>query len=160
MTHAPTLPDLARTWGFWGIVLGTLGVLCVFLPIAIEQATPEPAGSAAAKIGEIAGEMKRAAWRSFFGLSQPEIAPPPPPSMMARSLGMMGIAAPVLGALAILLSMVSFVTRENRTLATYAVCLGGGALLAQFLWWALLLVCGIILLVTIIQNLGEFFSFG
>lgn len=75
---------------------------------------------------------------------------------MHHSLAMI---APVSGGLAVILAAVSGVKRETWRFATYGACLGLGAILFQFRWWAALLLAGMVLLVAITENLGEVFSF-
>jgi hypothetical protein len=153
-TPAATLADPSpfRNVGFWAILAGGLAMVLVFAQIVAPSLEPGP--SAGERIGEIAGEMKRAAWRSFLGLPKPE------PEVQAVPMHhYLAMIAPVFGVLAVILAAVSGVKRENWRFATYGACLGFGAIVFQFLWWVALLVAGMVLLVAIIENLGEFFSF-
>lgn len=145
-------PSPFRNVGFWAIVVGGLAMVLVFAQIAAPSFETSP--SAGERVGEIAGEMKRAAWRSFLGLPKPE------PEVQATPFVVyLAMIAPVFGGLAVILAVVSGVKRENWRFATYGACLGVGAIVFQFLWWVALLVAGMVLLVAIIENLGEFFSF-
>ncbi|EAQ14747.1 hypothetical protein BD830_106327 [Maritimibacter alkaliphilus HTCC2654] len=158
MTQVSYIPDAfgpapLRTWGFWAIVTGALAVMVVCFYIYGPTLEPQP--SAAQQIGEIAGEMKRAAWRAFLGMEAEAAAPAPEPSLFMRYLP---FAGPALGLVAVVLSAVSLIRREDRKLAGYGVALGGGAVLFQVFWWfAALIVCAI-LFVKIIENLDGFFS--
>ena len=149
----PAPPNPFRTWGLWAVTLGGLAVCLVFFQIFGPMMEPKP--SVGTQIGEIAGDMKRAAWKSFFGLSN-EVAEPEP----VQNTFYLALAAPVMGVIAIVLAMVSGVMGENWRFAAYGTSLGAAAVLFHFFWWIALLVCGVILLVAIIENLGSFFSFG
>ncbi len=127
-------------------------MILVFVQIVGPSLEPTP--SVGEQVGEIAGEMKRAAWRTFLGLPKPE-----PEVQTVPFRHYLAMAAPVFGVLAVVLAVISAVKRENWRFATYAVSLGAGAMVFQFLWWVALLVMGVIMLVAIIENLGEFFSF-
>jgi hypothetical protein len=145
-------PSPFRKVGFWALLAGGLAMVLAFAHIVAPSLEPSP--SAGERIGEIAGEMKRAAWRTFLGLPKPE------PDVQAVPWHLyLAMIAPVFGVLAVILAAISGVKRENWRLATYGACLGFGAIVFQFLWWVALLVMGVLLLVAIIENLGEFFSF-
>jgi hypothetical protein len=57
-----------RTWGFWSVLIGALALALVFVQLV--GPTFEPRPSAATQIGEIAGEIKRSAWRTLRNLSR------------------------------------------------------------------------------------------
>lgn len=145
-------PRFLRTWGFWAMVIGGLALVLVFAQIIGPSLEPRP--SAATQIGEIAGEIKRSAWRSFFGLKPPE---PEPVAISMWTYA--GMAAPVLGAVAIILSALSAVFRENWRFALYGTGLGATAVVFYFFWWVALLIAGVVLLVAILENIGDIFSF-
>ena len=153
MRDAPN-PSPFRLWGLWAIAAGAIAVVLVCIQIFGPPAEPQP--SAAQQIGEIAGEMKRSAWRAFLGMEPEPPAPQPDPSLVSQYLP---IAGPVLGVLAIVLAVVSALMRENWRLATYGTVLGASAVLMQMFWWVALLIAGVILLAAVIENLGGFFSF-
>jgi hypothetical protein len=142
-----------RTWGLWAVALGAMSLVLVLYQIFAPMSEPSP--SVGTQIGEIAGDMKRSAWRSFFGLSD-EAAEVEP----ATSTLYLLYVAPVMGVAAILLSLVSGLVGENWRFAAYGTGLGATAVLFHFFWWLALLVCGVLLLIAIIENLGSFFSFG
>lgn len=146
-------PNPLRSIGFWGLATGALALALVFVVIFGPSLQPQP--SVGTQIGEIAGDMKRAAWRSFFGLEQPE-AEVVKPSVFDY----LAFAPPILGALAIVLAVVSRIKGENWRYLTYGTTLGGAAIVFHFFWWVTLVIAGVMLLVAIIENLGDFFSFG
>lgn len=148
----PDAPQFLRTWGFWAVMTGALALMLVFAHIVGPTLEPKP--SAATQIGEIAGEIKRSAWRTFLGLPQPEPVVEP-----VSFWSYFGLAAPILGAVAIVLSVLSGVRRENWRYAIYGTGLGVAAVVFHFFWWMALLIAGVVLLVSIIENIGDIFSF-
>lgn len=144
-----------RSWGLWAVTLGAVSLILVF--IHITQPFAEPAPPVGTQIGEIAGDMTRSAWRSFFGL-EPEVAVAEPQSITLNDI--LSVVAPVLGVAAIVLAVISGVMRENWRYAVYGTGLGASAVLFFYLWWVALLFCGVLLLIAIIENLGSFFTFG
>ena len=145
-------PRFLAKWGFWAVLTGALALVLVFVQIVGPTFEPQP--SAASQIGDIAGEIKRSAWRSFLGLPKPE------PVVASVSLwNYVAIAAPVLGVIAIILSIVSGVLRENWRYPVYGTSFGVAAIVFHFLWWVAILVACVVLLVTIIENIGDIFSF-
>ena len=144
--------DILRAWGFWAVLAGAVGIVLV-MSGAIGP-TLDPAPSAATQIGEMAGEIRRSAWRSFLGLPRP--APEPVPVPIWTYVGLAGL---VLGAVAIVLAVLSAMMREDRRYLVYATGLGSTAILFHFIWWMALLVAGVFVLVAVIQNIGDIFSF-
>lgn len=141
-----------RRWGFWGVILGAAALILVFIQIFGPMLDPAP--SAGAQIGEIAGDIKRAAWRSFFGL-----APDAPEPQEAPFSIYLAMAAPIIGVIAVVLSLISGVMRENWRYAAYGTGLGASAILFHFFWWVALLFAAVLIIVAIIENIGEIFSF-
>lgn len=70
------------------------------------------------------------------------------------------VATPIIAGIAIVLAAISLLKRENWRLGFYGVALGGGAILFQYLWWMAMIVLGFVLLVKIVENMGDIFSFG
>ncbi|MBD3625525.1 MAG: hypothetical protein HUJ24_09135 [Rhodobacteraceae bacterium] len=141
-----------RNWGAWAVLTGALALALVFAQMVGPSLQPGP--SAATQIGEIAGEIKRSAWRSFFGLGNPKPEPEP-----VAIWTYFGLAGPILGVIAVILSLVSGVLRENWRYSVYGASLGAAAIMFQFVWYIALLIAGVLLLVAIIENIGEIFSF-
>ena len=152
MATTQILPDPLRKWGVWAVLVGAVALILVFIQIIGPTFEPKP--SAATQIGEIAGEIKRSAWRTFLGLptDKEQVETPSVWNYLA-------IAAPILGIVAIVLSLISGVLRENWRYAAYGVGLGGATIVFQYLWWLVLVIAGVLLLVAIIENIGDIFSF-
>ena len=151
-TPSPVPPHIFKLWGVCAVVIGALALIVVLVQIFGPSTSPEP--SVATSIGEIAGEIKRSAWRSFFGLAQPE------PEVVPTTLkDWLPLAGPALGIVAVLLSLVSGLKHENWRLPAYGAGLGASAIVFYTLWWVALLVLGAMILVAIIENIGDIFSF-
>jgi len=146
------LPSPFRNWGPWAVLAGALALGLVFLQIAVPSLEPKP--SVGSQIGEIAGEIKRSAWRSFFGLPAPEAKVEP-----ASITSYLAIASPLLGIVAVVLSLISGILRENWRYPVYGVGLGAAAIVFQYFWWLALLAAAVMLLVAIVENIGDIFSF-
>lgn len=152
----PYRHEVFTSWGFWAIIAGVVSVILVFTQMQL--LTSQESVPVGQQIGEIAGEIKRSAWRSFLGLSQPEpevVAPPPGRDWFS----ILFIVTPVIAGLAIILAAVSLLMRENWRLGFYGVALGGGAILFQYVWWMAILILGFVLLIKIVENIGDIFSF-
>lgn len=143
----------ARSIGFWGVLLGAIGVVLAFLPMIGPMMEPQP--SVGTQVGEIAGDIMRSAWQSFRGQEVTGAEPQPQPIWVK-----LGFGAPVLGVIAIVLSMVSGLKRENWHYAFYGTGLGIAAVVFYFAIWIALVFAGILLLVAIIENLGGIFGGG
>lgn len=150
---SPLAPSPFRHVGFWALVAAALGLVIVFIGIGLPMMEPKP--SVGTQIGEIAGDMRRAAWRGFFGLGSPDPEPAPAGTQWQAILAMIG---PALGALAVILGVVSGVKGESWRYAAYAVSLGIMAIIFQFFWWVALLVTAVIIIVAIIENIGDIFG--
>lgn len=145
--------ELHRKWGFWGVVAGAVGLVAVFYQIAAPMM--EPAPSVGTQIGEIAGEMRRAAWDSFLGR---ETAAPEPVAAGQTIMAYLIFIGPALGCLALVLALVSGLRGEDRRLPAYGTGLGVAAITFQFIWLVAALIVGAMLLVAIMKNMGSIFG--
>ena len=68
------------------------------------------------------------------------------------------IAAPVFAILAVVLSAISGVLRENWRFSVYGTSLGVAAIVFQYFWWLALVLAGVVLMVAIIENIGDIFG--
>ena len=132
-------------WGHVAIGTGALALSLAMLHVFGGPFTPQP--SIGTTVGEIAGDMRAAALRALSGEPQP--APVPRGWDIDRVLM---LAAPLLGVVAIVLSMVAALRKERLRLAGYGATLGVGAIVFQLIWWIAALIAGVILLVAIIEN--------
>lgn len=146
---APTNNPL-RCWGFWAVITGAAALILVFFQVFGPTLQPTP--SVGEQIGEIAGDIKRSAWRSFLGLSAPEPEPVPVTNYLA-------VIAPICGVVAIVLSLLSAIRGENKRFLVYGSGLGITAIVFHFFWWMALVFVGALIIIAIIENIGDIFSF-
>ena len=135
-------------WGHLAIGAGALALALAMLHVFGGPFAPQ--SSAATTVGEIAGEMRAAALRALNGEPQP--APVPRGWDIDRVLM---LAAPLLGVVAVVLSIISALRREGWRTAGYGAALGVGAIVFQMVWWIAALIAGTLLLVAIIENIGD-----
>lgn len=147
MSDASAIPPGFR-WGYVSVALGALGLVLAMVHIFGGPFTPQP--SIGTTIGDIAGDMRAAVLRAVRGEPQP--APQPVGWDIDRVLL---LAAPLLGAAALVMAVVSAIARDGWRLPTYGAVLGLAAIVFQLFWWVAVLFAGAILLVAIIENLGE-----
>jgi hypothetical protein len=144
--------DLSRQTPLWGLLAFVTGAVALVLAMVVIFAGPfAPQPTVGTTIGEIAGDMLAAARRSVEG------APPPAPQPRGWDIDRVLVTiTPILGVAAVVLAMVAVLRHERRHLPSYAAALGISAIVFQFFWWVALLICGVVLLVAIIENLGGF----
>lgn len=148
-------PLFENRWGLVATVCGAIALCLVFAQMQLIMG--QETASIGQQIGEIAGDIKRSAMRSLQGLPPPEPAPIP---LSQRLSEIFFVAAPIAAGIAFVISAVSFVKREHPRLGIYGIVLAGSAILFQFVWWMAILVLGCLLLVKIVENIGDIFSFG
>ena len=133
-----------------------LGGIGIFIALLVMYAGPfAPQQDIGTTIGEIAGNMRAAAWRSFFGLEQPES------TIVQRAWDIDRILmtiAPAAGVLGVLMAITAYIRREPRKIATYGMALSVCAIFVQVLFIVLMIVAGVLLLMSIIENLDSIFG--
>jgi len=142
MPALPTQP----VWGLCGMIAGVIAVALVTFSLSGIFEGPKP--PVATQIGEMAAEIRKAATRSMMGIEQPE---PETPAMTVATL--VTLAIPVLAGLAALAGAIGLFRREPRTLPLLAVGFGTSAFVMQYLFILALMIGGVVLLVTIINNI-------
>ena len=140
-------------FGLAGFMLGSASM--VFVLIQLSAFFEPEQKSVGTTIGEIAAEIKMSAARALSGEAAP--APLPP----AQDYGHLFLTtALVIAGIAIILGGIGLYRNEPHRLCYLAVGLGLSALVMQYMFWLAVLICGIALLVSIIENLGDIFDFG
>jgi hypothetical protein len=144
-----------RTVGFSVAAIG-LGAAGLFIALLVMYAGPfAPQQDIGTTIGEIAGNIRASAWRSFLGLQQPES------TVLQRTWNIDRIlmaAAPSAGVLGVLMSIVAYIRREPRRVASYGMALSVCAIFVQVLFVILMIVAGVMLLVSILENMDSIFG--
>lgn len=154
---APDAPLLPRHWGLWAVVCGALSMVLIFVQMAL--LSNQETASVGQQIGQIAGDIKRSAWQSFFGISPTPKEPEPVPFSM-QAFEVLFVVTPIVAGVAIILAAISLLKHENWRFGFYGISLGIGAMMFQFLWWMALVILGMLLLIKVVENIGDIFSFG
>jgi hypothetical protein len=133
-----------------------LGGIGLFIALLVVYAGPfAPQQDVGTAIGEIAGNMRAAAWRAFLGLEQPET------TIVQRDWDIDRIlmtAAPAAGVLGVIMAIIAYIRREPRRVASYGMALSVCAIFVQVLLIILMIVAGVLLLISIIENMGSIFG--
>ena len=140
-------------FSFAAIGLGGIGLFIALLVIYAGPFAPQPDVGTA--IGEIAGNMRAAAWRAFLGLEQPES------TIVQRGWDIDRIlmtAAPAAGVLGVVMAITAYIRREPRRIASCGMALSVCAIFVQVLLIILMIVAGIMLLISIIENMDSIFG--
>ena len=142
------LPRETSLWGVLALIAGAVALVLAMLVVFAGPFAPQP--TVGTVIGDIAGDMVAAARRSVEGAAQPE------PEALGWDIDrMLATLTPIIGVVAVVLAMIATLRHEARRLPAYGAALGGTAILFMFIWWAALLICGVVLLVSIIENFGS-----
>lgn len=133
-------------FGFLGFLLGIASLLVIMIQFSgIFEPQPQTAGSV---IGEIAADIKQSAERALSG----EPAPEPEPLPTDYS-GVITIAALIVAGAAVVLGAFGLYRNEPHRLPYMAVGIGLSVFVMQYVFWLALMICGVVLLISIIGNL-------
>ena len=131
----PTRPVL----GWLGFLTGAVALLVALIVFYAGPFAPQQELSVS--LGQLAADTGKSAVRSFFGMAQPDAVP------VERTLDdYLQIAVAVLGGLAVILGFAGLIRGEDRRAWQAAVSLGAGAILFQFLGFAIALIACAILI--------------
>ncbi|MEE4315695.1 MAG: hypothetical protein V2I74_01815 [Erythrobacter sp.] len=140
-------------FSFAAIGLGGIGLFIALLVMYVGPFAPrQDVGTA---IGEIAGNMRAAAWRALLGLEQPDS------TIVQRAWDIDRIlmtVAPAAGVLGVIMAIMGYIRREPKKIAYYGMALSVCAIFVQILFVVLMIVTGVILLVSIIENMDSIFG--
>ena len=134
-------------WGLIGFCFGACALLAAVM-LTSGMMAPEPEQSIGTTIGEIARDIRQAA----TGGSK-SVAPVAEPSGF-DGLGLLMIVTPILAGVATVLGGISLYRHEPKTLSKMAIAMGLSAVAMQFAFWLAVLICGTVLLVSIMSNMG------
>ncbi|MBT8457506.1 MAG: hypothetical protein HKO95_06910 [Rhodobacteraceae bacterium] len=146
------LEEKPAKFGLVGFFLGVVALLVILVQLSAFF-EPQEAKSVGTTIGEIAAEIKDSAARAMSGEPAPE-APPPPPDYTQE----ITLAALIAAAAAIVLGGIGLFRHEPSRLPSMAVGFGVSAFVAQYVFWLAILICGTVLLISIIANLDSIVS--
>ena len=142
-------PIRPAKFGLAGFFLGAISLVILVIQMSAILDEP-PEKSAGTVIGEIAADIKQSAARAISGEPAP-VAPPPPPSYGP----MITIAALAMAGAAMISGAIALYRHEPTRLPTLAIGFGASAIVMHFVFWLALLICSVVLLVSIINNLGD-----
>jgi hypothetical protein len=144
-----------KSAGFSYAAIG-LGGIGLFIALLVVYAGPfAPQQDVGTAIGEIAGNMRAAAWQSFLGLEQPDS------TIVQRDWDIDRIlmtAAPAAGVLGVVMAITAYIRREPRRVASYGMALSVCAIFVQVLLIIVMIVAGVMLLISIIENMDSIFG--
>lgn len=136
---------------YWGLTAFLAGVLAlVAVTLHVSGTFVETEKSAATAIGEFAAEIRESAKRRLSGEPAPVQEPETRP-WDANAFFM--IAVPLLAGTAAMLGAIGLFRREAPALPAIAIAMGCGAFVMQYVFWLALIICGICLIIAIINNL-------
>jgi hypothetical protein len=143
-----SVSELRAPYSYASLALGAIALVTALVSVFAGPFTPQPATGVA--IGELAAEIREAAQRALSGEAQPE--PQVAPWDIDRFLA---VAVPALGVTGLLLAITGFIRREphRATLCATLICVG--AMMAQFVLWAVLVIAGAIIIAAVLHNIGD-----
>ncbi|MGP6086674.1 hypothetical protein [Antarctobacter jejuensis] len=138
----------------FGLVGAMLAIASLVVILIQLSAVFEPQGSSVGSvIGEIAADIKQSVARAWAGKPAPDPTPQP------RDYGQfITIAALCVAGVGILLGGIGLYRNEAYQLSYLAVAIGVSAFALQYVFWVALLLCGVALLISIIENLDSIFG--
>ena len=138
-------------YGLIGFLLGIASLIVILNQLSTFF---EPqAQSTGSVIGEIAADIKQSAARALSG--EPAPKPTPPPQDFGQLATIVALCA---AGLAVMLGDVGLYRNEPHRLSYLAVGIGLSAFVMQYVFWLAILICGIALLISIVENLGSIFD--
>ena len=147
------LPQSPAPFSLAAVALGGIGLFIALLVVFAGPFAPQrDIGTA---IGEIAGNMRAAAWRSLFGLEQPDT------TIVQRAWDIdriLMIAAPAAGVLGIVTAIVAYVRNEPRRIAGYGLAISVSAVFIQVFLAVVMIIAAVMLLIGIMQNMDSIFG--
>ncbi len=138
-------------FGLLGFMLGVVSLVVILIQLSVFFEPQEK--SAGVTIGEIAAEIKQSAARALSG--EPAPAPEPLPQDNTRVITIAALCAAAIG---VVLGGIGLYRNEPHRLSYMAVGLGIAAFVMQYVFWLAVLICGVALIISIIDNLGDIFN--
>ncbi|MGB7243642.1 MAG: hypothetical protein WBC93_16365 [Sulfitobacter sp.] len=140
--------ERSAKFGLVGFMLGITSLVVILIQLsAFFEPQQKSSGTV---IGEIAAEIKQSAARALAG--KPAPVPVAPPRDYTRYIT---IAALCVAGIAVALGGIGLFRNEPRKLSYMAVGIGVSAFVMQYVFWLAILICGMLLLVSIIENLDS-----
>lgn len=137
-------------FGLVGSILGLAALVVIMIQLSALFAPEVDDKSLATSIGEFAAEVRDSATRALNG----EEAPPPEPAGPDYTEAITNIALIAAG-LAAVLGIIGLFRSEPYPLNALAIGFGIGAIAAHYVMWLALLIAGAVILVAILNNIGD-----
>lgn len=131
------------------LAVASLSVILIQLSAYFQPAE----ASSATVIGEFAAEIRKSAEGALSG----ERAPAPVPKPLRIAL-IVNVVALVAAGVAIVLGGMGLYRNGPHRLSCLALGIGTSTFLVQCVFWLAILICGVVLLVSVIENLGDIFD--
>ncbi|WP_170755165.1 hypothetical protein [Ruegeria lacuscaerulensis] len=151
MTDVASTDTASPVFGWIGF---GIGALALFAALFVFWAGPfAPQQSTGVSLGELAAEIGKSTLRSAAGLEQPE------PVARSRDLDdFLQIGVAMLGALAIVVSVIGLLRHERRRPAIAGTVIGVGAILFQFFAMAFFAFLGVLVIMALLNSFSDMFS--
>ncbi|OAN97492.1 hypothetical protein A8B75_20015 [Sphingomonadales bacterium EhC05] len=145
---------ISRQPAKFGLVAFMLSVASLLIVIVQLSTFFEPQEKTSGSvIGEIAADIKQSAKRALEG------KPAPKPAPKQRDYNQfITLAALCCAGIAIVLAGIGLYRNESRQLSYLAVSLGVSTFVVQYLFLLAMLICGVVLLGAILNNLDSIFN--
>ena len=138
-------------FGLAGFMLSIASLVVVLIQLSVFFQPQEM--SSGSVIGEIAADIKQSAVLALTG--EPAPKPTPPPRDFSQFITIAGLCS---AAIAVMLGGIGLYRNEPRRLSYMAVGVGVSALVMLYAFWLAILICGVALLISIIENLESIFD--
>lgn len=139
---------LFQQWGFWSVLLGGLALIVVTCSIYTPSLEPKP--SLGTQLGQIVKD---------FNQSRRVGATEAVPEEGLNFKSVLYFSGPALGAVAIFLSLISLVKKEDRNFSLYGTGMGASAILIQFVFLIAVLILGGMIIIKFLDSpLSTFFD--
>lgn len=145
-----SIQDRPAKFGLVGFILGVASIIVILIQLSAFLEPQEK--SSGAVIGEIAADIKQAATRALSGEPAPA---PTPPDLPLEYYQIITVAALCAAGIAVVLGAVGLYRKEPSQLSYMAVGVGISAFVMHFVFWMAILICGMILLTSIVRNLDS-----
>jgi hypothetical protein len=146
-----TMKDRPAKFGLVGFMLGIASLVIILIQLSAFFEPQEK--SSGTVIGEIAADIKQSAARALTG--EPAPKPTPRPQDYGQFIT---IAALCVAGIAVVLGGIGLYQNEPHRLSYMAIGIGVSALVMHYVFWLAMLICGVALLISVIENLDSIFD--
>lgn len=143
-----TIEERPAKYGLVGFMLGIASLVVILIQLSAFFEPQEKSNGSI--IGEIAADIKQSAARALAGEPAPE--PTPPPRDYSHFIT---ISALCVAGIAVALGGIGLYRKEPHRLSYMAVGIGVSAFVMQYVFWLAIIICGVVLLISIIGNLDS-----